>query len=203
MRQRLARHLSALSSRLQSTIDEARDEAEEGCAAVDIDSLRLTHKEIRERVARLDTNTSRLDVKATSLLGFISAISLFLATQKTNGWWKAPAFAALLGAAFYGFQALRIRQFLDSPDPRSLVETTAGRQEAAVLVLLTAAQILVYEENKQKHKTKTKNWHISLGLLVAAIVATIAALTLGGVNGKINQQQPPGQGKGQPATTNG
>jgi hypothetical protein len=53
-----------------------------------LDTLRFLNEEVSARAGRLDANTTRLDTKATTLLGFILAACTFLATQPISGWWK-------------------------------------------------------------------------------------------------------------------
>lgn len=177
---RIAAMVRRLAARWPRSRPAAQEAAADAAPEHDIETLRLIYKEIKERVARLDANSSRLDTKATSLLGFVSAISLFLAAQKADGWLKLIAFCALGAAGWLGFQAMRVRTFADAPEPRPLVTHVRGRSEAAALALLTEAQIRAYEKNRKIHERKAAHWRWSLGLLAVAVGLTIIALVFGG-----------------------
>jgi hypothetical protein len=187
----MVRLLTAWWSRLRPAVGHPTGPAPvEASPAYDIETLRLIHQEIKERSGRLDANSARLDTKATSLLGFVSAISLFLAAQKADGWSKLIAFAALGAAGWLGFQAMRVRTFADAPEPRALKTHVQARSEAAALALLTEAQIRVYETNRVIHERKAAHWRWSLGLLALAVGLTIIALVFGGNNARGGQPTP-------------
>ena len=120
VRTRLSRRLSSWSVRLDPA--PADPGPAEAVPVLDIETVRLVHKEIKDRLARLDANSARLDTKATSLLGFVSAISLFLATQKIDGWLKLIAYCGLAAAGYLGFQAMRVRRYTEAPEPRLLAQ---------------------------------------------------------------------------------
>lgn len=178
----MAARLSHISARLDPGLSRSAPATAESPATFDVETVRLIHKEVKDRAARLDTNSSRLDAKATSLLGFVSAVSLFLATQRTDGWLKILAYAFLALAAYFGFQAMRVRKYSDAPEPRPLVDLVSSRNEAAALALLTEAQVRAYVDNRVNHERKALNWRWSLISLAAAVVATVVALTVGAVH---------------------
>lgn len=158
--------------------------------AVDVETLRLIHKEVKERLARLDANSSRVDTKATSLLGFVSAIALFLAVQKADGWLKLVAFCALAAAGWCGFQAVRVRRVAEAPEARPLMEMLGGQPEARVLTLLTQVQVQAYEDNRTIHEHKATQLRWSLGFLTLAVALTTIALVFGGNDAGTGQPKP-------------
>jgi len=190
VRTRLSRRLSSWSVRLDpAPVGPADPGPAEAVPVLDIETVRLVHKEIKDRLARLDANSARLDTKATSLLGFVSAISLFLATQKIDGWLKLIAYCGLAAAGYLGFQAMRVRRYTEAPEPRLLAQQV-GKQEAAVLALLTEAQIRTYEKNQKMHEQKASLWRWSLGFLALAVGLTIIALVFGGNHARAGQPRP-------------
>jgi hypothetical protein len=159
-------------------------------------TLRLVHAELKDRASRLDASTSRLDTKATTLLGFVLAAGTFLATQETGGWWKVPSFIAFAVAAYFGIQAMRVRVFKDAPEPAPLVEHVAAKSEAVALALLIKATHDAITESRKTHQKKADAWKRSLATLIIAVVLTAIAAIFGGLDGGRNEQRP---GQRQPA----
>jgi len=158
-------------------------------ASPDPETLRLINAEISARAGRLDTSTSRLDTKATTLLGFVLAAVTFLAAQKTGGWWKVPPLVAYGIAAYFGQQAMRPRSFKDAPEPQILVEHVAARGEAAALLLLIHAKVRAFAENRITHEQKARSWRLSEMALILAVALTDVALIFGGTDGGRDGQQ--------------
>ncbi|WP_203837467.1 hypothetical protein [Winogradskya humida] len=158
-------------------------------AAGSVEVIRLTHKESRESLTRLDAYLLRLDAKATTLLGFISGVSLFLATRDTNGFWKSISYLALLGSAVVAFLALAPRSFKDSPPPGPLAIAASKLDERAVLLLLRQKCINDYTKNFAVHVTKRKLWRAALFLFLTGVALTIATTTLGARNEQSEQSR--------------
>jgi len=149
-------------------------------APPDVATLRLLNDEITARASRLDTNTSRLDTKATTLLGFVLAAVTFLAAQKTGGLWKVPPFLAYGLAAYFGHQAMRPRLFKDAPEPAPLAEHVSARGEAAALLLVIHAKVKAFTENRSTHERKATSWRCAEAALTLAVACTVIALIFGG-----------------------
>jgi hypothetical protein len=144
------------------------------------ETLRLLNEEVSARVGRLDTNTARLDIKATTLLGFIWAACTFLATQPIGGWWKVPAYAAFVAAATLGFQSMRPRTFKDAPEPDAVLQFLVQRPETNALNLILNAKVRAFKDNQATHERKANNWRRCLAAFSLAVVFMIGALILGG-----------------------
>nr|WP_296067822.1 hypothetical protein [uncultured Actinoplanes sp.] len=201
MRAWLARRLGNAARRLERASPADGETTDSGAdAEVDIDTQRLIHKEVKERAARLDAATARLDTKAATLLGFVSAACIFLATQNVSGWWKAGTYAAWAGTVAFGLMTMRVRKWKEVPEPEPLQRLLASRSEAAALSLLTKAQVQAFTTNRRIHERKATHWRLSLGFLVAAVLLTAAAITLGGNNNGKQQQRPAPAGSAGPST---
>jgi hypothetical protein len=156
----------------------------------DIDTLRLIHKEIKDRAARLDASSARLDTKAATLLGFVSAAAIFLATQTVSGEWKAAAYLAWAGTVVCGLAAMGVRRWKDAPEPTVLLDLVATRPEAVALTLLAAAQSRAFTANRAVHERKAQYWRLSVVFLILAVLTTAAAITFGGTDARQHTRQP-------------
>lgn len=198
MRAWLARRLRGAANRLEPAVsrspvqdlDGGSAAPESGAAATDIETQRLIHKEVKERSTRLDAASARLDTKAATLLGFVSAACIFLATQNVSGWWKAAAYAAWAGTVAFGLLAMRVRRWREAPEPEPLQRLLGQRSETAALALLTAAQVSAFTANRKIHESKAQHWRYGLSFLVAAVLLTAAAITLGGTRNGTPHQRP-------------
>jgi hypothetical protein len=199
MRSRLARRLRTTADRLAPPVPSPAEQAP-AAPPVDIETQRLIHKEVKERSARLDAASARLDTKAATLLGFVSAACIFLATQDVGGWWKVPAYVAWAGTVAFGLLSMRVRRWREAPEPEPLRRLVGRRSEAAALALLTAAQVDAFTVNRTIHESKARHWRIGLGFLVAAVLLTAAAITLGGTRDDNRQQRPGPAGSGVPTS---
>jgi hypothetical protein len=166
---------------------------------LDSTTLRLTYDEVKGRSARLADSSSRVDGKATTILGFISAVALFLASQKASGGWKLSAFALLALAAIFGILAMRPRTFMDAPEPDALIEHVLPRGQEAALLLLIHASRGAFNTNKATHARKAKYWHVSAWLFTAGVALTIAALVFGGSDDRAGKQRPGSQPSARPS----
>ncbi len=162
-----------------------------------LETRRLLHKEVKERAARLDAASARLDTKSATLLGFVSAVCIFLAGQNVPGWWKALAYAAWAGTVTSGLLAMRVRRWREAPEPEAL-HLLAERTEMDTLRLLTEAQTRVFTANRLLHERKATFWQASMVFLIVAVLLTALALMQGGSSGR--KQGEPGRGtSGSPA----
>jgi hypothetical protein len=203
MRAWLARRLDNAARRLEPGATAGGTTQAQNSTAdveVDIDTQRLIHKEVKERAARLDAAGARLDTKAATLLGFVSAACIFLAAQDVSGWWKAGAYAAWAGTVAFGLLTMRVRRWKEVPEPEPLQRLLASRSEVAALSLLTTAQVQAFTTNRRIHEKKATHWRLSLAFLVAAVLLTAAAITLGGNDSGKQQQRPGPAGSSSPST---
>lgn len=159
-------------------VDSTRVEIE-----ADLDALRLAHNEIKDRNEQLDKQKSIIDTKATSLLGFVSAAALFLASKEAPGCWKIAPFATLALAGFFSFQAMKVRWHSGFPKPRTLVdqvnEFNGDQKEELLLKVLIAGRVESYEKNIIVRGCKAKNWRRGLLFLALSIFLTVVALIMG------------------------
>lgn len=166
-----------------------------------VETLRLVHDEVSARAAALDANATRLDTKATTLLGFTLALATILATQQISGWLKIAPLAVLAVAASFGLQALQPRPFRSVPEPRVLVDELAARSEPAVLTILSEAKTRAILENQILHEAKARAWRKSQISLTLAAVLLVSAIAIGGFDGRRLGQQPAQQPAPVPTTS--
>lgn len=144
-------------------------------------TLRLVLAQIEARMGRLDANITKIDTKATTLLGFVLALTTFLGSQNAGGWWMVAPFVGLAAAAYFAIQAMRVRKYSDAPEPRVLVDQVAARSESAALTLVVKAKIKAFDANHRTHESKAKSWRWSLAALIVAVILAVAVLLFGGV----------------------
>lgn len=145
----------------------------------DLDNLRLIHAEVSARLDRLGDFTSTLDTKASTLLGFVLAVSTFLAAQPGIGWLKVLSFAALGVSGVFGMMAMTVRRFKDAPEPEPLWEHMRARTEAATLAVITSAKLIVFKDNARVHERKADFWRLALAALTLAMGLTVTTLAIG------------------------
>lgn len=145
----------------------------------DLENLRLINHEISARYDRLSDSSSRLDTKATTLVGFVLAAATFLAAHPGPAGWRAVAFVTMAVAAAFGFAALLPRKHKDAPEPAPLWQYMAARSEQATLAVVVAAKIKAFKANHETHERKALCWRGSLIALTLSIILTVTTLAIG------------------------
>ena len=159
----------------------------------DPENLRLIHKEVSERSARLYANSSALDTKAATLLGFTLAVSTLVAAHAGLVWLKILAFVAFGFAAWFGIGAMALRKFKEAPEPQPLWDQMKSRGELATLAVVTQAKLVAFAENKKIHESKARSWRLSLVALTLAVILSVVALAIGNPNdGRSVHHERPG-----------
>lgn len=148
----------------------------------DIEMLRLVNAEMQARIDRLSESSSKLDSKATTLLGFAIALGAFVLTQETLGWWRLVPLVLLSATCYFAWRTLGVRQYKEAPEPSGLLNEIVRPRfsETTALALILRAKEIVFTKNHKLHETKAKAWHHCLIALTFSAAVSIGLLLWGG-----------------------
>ena len=141
------------------------------------DVLDLINTEITGRLARQGAAGGQVDTKAALVAGVAATATQFLATRpQPHADLAAAAFAAYAGAFLAAVGSYALTRYKDVPDPRGLVRERLEGSKAEALAYLVATRVTVFESNAGTHQRKVRLWWVSVGLLVAGLALSAAAL---------------------------
>lgn len=140
------------------------------------DVLDLINTELTGRLARQGAAGGQVDTKAALVAGVAATATQFLATRPHPHGALAAAFVAYAGAFLAAVGSYALTRYKDVPDPRGLVRERLGGSKAEALAYLVATRVDVFESNAGKHQRKVRLWWVSVGLLVAGLALSAAAL---------------------------
>ncbi len=141
------------------------------------DTLELINTEVTASLARLSDSGSRIDTKATFLVGSATTAATFLATRHAETALAALAYAAYGLAAGFGIWAYAVRLYQDVPEPRHLFNSYYAQPRAQVLAALAATRVEAFESNAHKHASKARRWWMSVLSLAVGVTLMLIALT--------------------------
>lgn len=190
-----------LDTDLQQCAQNPRSSQETGLAdgeTHDLETLRLANAEMQARLDRLSSSSSKIDTKATTLVGFAIALGAFVLTREVMGWWRILPLVLLAVTCFFAWQALGVREYREAPEPPGLLEHVVRPNlgERAALAFILRAKERVFTDNKSLHSGKAKAWNCCLIVLACAAVATIGLMLW-----KESQDVQSGPGRGTPAVS--
>jgi hypothetical protein len=146
----------------------------------------LLNSELTSRLDRQDQSGSRIDTKATVVIGLTATAAQFLATQDTHPALATVAFALYAIAFGAGVKALAVATYREL-EPKALVDLYAGRPRVEVLGRLVSARANVYEINAGKYRTKAMYWWVAVATFAAGLVVSAVAIVQ---TGDHDQREP-------------
>ena len=140
------------------------------------DTWELINGELTSRLARQDQSSSRIETKATLVVGFAATATQFLATQHpSNAVLASTAFVAYAASFFSGLGAIMISRYREI-EPRALLDNYAARTKAEVIGRLASVRVLAYEHNAARLRRKAILWWVSLVFLAAGLTLSAVAI---------------------------
>jgi hypothetical protein len=136
----------------------------------------LINNELTSRLARQDQSSSRIETKATVVVGFAATAAQFLATQHaSNGVLVCLAFVAYALSFGCCLGAIVISRYREL-DPRGLLDVYAWRPRVEVIGRLAAIRVQAYEHNAAKLRRKAIFWWLGLVSLTAGLTLSAIAI---------------------------
>ena len=154
------------------------------------ETLDLINSELAGRLDRQDQSGSRIDTKATLLVGFAATAAQFLATRHAQPVLQAMAFAAYAVAFCLGVWTLAVAPYKDI-EPRKLLDGHAMLPKEEVLAHLAATRVKIFEINKRKHDRKSVTWWLSLVALSIGLVFSAVSIVQTSNHGSPGRPSPP------------
>jgi hypothetical protein len=155
------------------------DAADAGSTDEDLGTLELINAELASRLSRQDLSLSRIETKATVVLGFAATAAQFLATRDPfrTPWstlFGLVAFLVYAGAFAFGIWTLRVAKF-DDLDPGELRQIATIDKMDALRQLIWARRAM-FDTNKRKADRKADTWWWSFVLLTAGLLFSLACI---------------------------
>jgi hypothetical protein len=139
------------------------------------DTLSLINIELTSCLDRQRDAITRIDNKAVLVIGYVLAVASFLATKKAEPILTGLAYGAFAAAAGFGISAVAVRNYQDI-EPRPLFNDYAGKSHAETLAVMAAIRVKHFEFNRDRLKSKVRQWWISLIALLGGTLLMIVGI---------------------------
>jgi hypothetical protein len=151
------------------------------------ETLELINSELGGRLDRQDESGSKIDTKATLLVGFAATAAQFLATRRAQPLLQGIAFAGYALAFCLGVWTLAVAPYKDI-EPRRLLDGHAMLSKEDVLAHLAATRVKIFEMNKRKHDRKAIRWWLGIAALTIGLVFSAVSIVQNGNHGLSGRQ---------------